>query len=360
MMLPPNARPKGKVKYGGVFRYNESEFLKSIYPLNVTEVTGHRITTQIYEGLVRFNQQDLTIEPCLAKNWEVSNNATRYTFHLRSGVKFHNDSCFENGKGRVMTARDFVYCFNLLCTPDPKNQGFTFFRDVIAGAEELYAAREKKLDEKAFLEKWGVKAIDDTTLQITLRKPTVDLLQRLALPFAAVFPKEAVEKYKGDILYHAVGTGPFVLKALKQDEAVILTRNEEYWDKDEYGNQLPYLDGIKVSFMKEEKNEMLAFKRGDLEMKYRLPFDMTDEILDENKQLKGDYKKFQLQVVPELSTQFYGFLVPDTLMSNKYVRLAFNYAIDRKAIADYTAKARVRLAPTDLCHWVCRGMTIHW
>ncbi|MBL7777645.1 MAG: ABC transporter substrate-binding protein [Chitinophagales bacterium] len=329
---------KGGVKYGGVFRYNESEFLKSIYPLGVTEVTGHRITNQVYEGLVRFNQKDLTIEPCLAKSWEVSEDATQYTFRLHSGVKFHNDPCFEGGKGRLMTAQDFVYSLNQLCTPDPKNQGFTFFRDVIAGAEELYTAREKKQDDKLLLEKWGVKALDDTTLQITLRKPTVDLLQRLALPFAAVFPKEAVEKYKGEILYHAVGTGPFVLKALKQDEAIILARNEEYWDKDEFGNQLPYLDGIKVSFMKEEKNEMLAFKKGDLELKYRLPFDMIDEIIDENKQLKGEYKKFQLQVAPELSTQFYGFLVPDKLMSNKNVRLAFNYAIDRKAIADYTAK----------------------
>ncbi|MCS6935188.1 MAG: ABC transporter substrate-binding protein [Chitinophagales bacterium] len=333
------SRPaKGNVKYGGIFRYNESEFLKSIYPLSVTEVTGHRVAAQIYEGLVRFNPKDLTVEPCLATSWDVNNNATVYTFKLRQGVRFHDDPCFEGGKGRAVTAADFVYVFNMVCTPDPKNHGFTFFRDVIAGAEELYLARQRKENEQNILQKFGVKALNDTVLQITLRQPTTDLLQRLALPFASVFPKEAVDKYGSDILYHAVGTGPFMLKALKQDDAVILTRNPHYWDVDEYGNQLPYLDGIKVSFMKEEKNEMLAFIRGDLEMKYRLPFDMIDEIVDDKNQLKEKYKQFQLQVTPELSTQFYGFLVPDKLMSNKYVRLAFNYAIDRKAIADYTAK----------------------
>ncbi len=327
---------KGGVKYGGTFRYNEVEYLKSIYPLSVTEVTGHRIITQIYEGLVRFNPKDLSVEPLLAKSWEVNTDATVYTFHLQRGVTFHDDPCFADGKGRTVNAQDFVYCFDLLCTPDPKNQGFSFFRDVIKGANETYIAREKNKGDKSI--ELGVKALDDSTLQIILTKPTTDLLSRLALPFVSVFPKEAVEKYKGDILFHTVGTGPFQLKALKQDEAVILTRNEKYWGKDEFGNQLPYLDGVKVSFIKEDKTEMLELVKGNLEMKYRLPFSMIDEILDNNKQLKGDYKKFVLQSIPEFSNQFYGFLIPDKVTGNKNVRLAFNYAIDRQKIADYTAK----------------------
>lgn len=329
---------KGGVKYGGVFRYNETEFVKSLYPLGVTEVTGHRITNQLYEGLVSFNQKDLTIDPCIAHRWVVDSSATVYTFYLRPNVYFHDDACFPGGKGRLVTASDFVYCFDKLLTPDPKNQGHTFFRDVLKGGAALYTAREKNQHDADELAGFGVKALNDTTLQLTLEKPTVDLLNRLALPFAAVFPREAVEKYKNEILYHAVGTGPFMLKALKQDEAIILSRNNNYWGKDEWGNQLPYLDGIKVSFIKEEKNEMLEFKQANLEMKYRLPFDMIDEIIDENKQLKGEYKKFVLQIAPEYAVQFYGFLVPDKVFSNNNVRLAFNYAIDRAKIADYTAK----------------------
>ncbi len=329
---------KGGVKYGGVFRYNEVEYLKTLYPQGVTEVTGHRITNQIYEGLVYFNQKDLTVEPLLAKSWDVDSSATVYTFHLRTGVVFHDDACFPDGKGRVMTAKDFAYCFNLLCTPDAKNQGFSFYRDIIKGAAALYSAREKKQPDANETAELGVKALDDSTFQITLVKPYADFLNRLGLPFATVFPREAIEKYKGEILYHTVGTGPFVLKALKADEAVVMARNEKYWGKDEFDNQLPYLDGIKISFIKEDKTEMLELAKGNLEMKYRLPFSMIDQILDEQKNLKGEYKKFQLQITPEYATQFYGFLIPDKIFKDKNVRLAFNHALDRVKIADYTAK----------------------
>jgi peptide/nickel transport system substrate-binding protein len=329
---------KGGIKTGGVFRYNENEYFKSLYPLGVTEVVGHRVVAQVYEGLTRFNPKDLTIEPSLAESWEVDNTATAYTFKLRRGVFFHDDVCFPEGKGREVKASDFVYCFDKLCTPDAKNNGFTFFRDVIKGAATLFAAREKKQHDADEFGSLGVKAVDDYTLQITLARPTADFLERLALPFVSVFPREAVDHYKGEILYHAIGTGPFMVKALKQDEAIILARNQKYWGTDEFGNKLPYLDGVKISFIKEDKTEMLEFQKGNLDMKYRLPFDMIDDILDENKELKGEYKKFQFQAIPEFATQFYGFQTKDKVFSDKNVRLAFNYAIDRKAIADYTAK----------------------
>lgn len=329
---------KGGIKYGGMFRYNETEFLKTLYPLSITEVVGHRIVTQIYEGLVGFNPKDLTIDPMLAESWNVNADASVYTFKIRQGVYFHDDKCFKDGKGRLVTANDFVYCFDLLCTPSSKNNGFAFFRDIVKGATALYTARQNKQDETAARAAWGVKALNDSTLEVTLEKPFADFLNRLALPFMSAFPKEAVDYYKGDILYHTVGTGPFYLKALKTDEAVILSRNEKYWGKDEFGNQLPYLDAVKVSFIKEDKTDLLEFQKANLDMKYRIPFDMADEILDANHQLKGDFKKYVLQVRPELSTQFYGFLFVDKVFSNKNVRLAFNYAVDRANIADYTAK----------------------
>lgn len=327
---------KGGVKYGGVFRYNETEFLKSLYPLGITEVVSHRIVSQVYEGLVMFNTKDLTVEPQLAESWTVDSSATVYTFKLRKGVKFHNDDCFTGGKGREVTAQDFVYCLNLLCTQDAKNNGFTFYRDIIKGAADHFEATKAKAADVAPVA--GIRAVDEHTLEITLVKPYADFLERMALPFASVFPKEAVDKYKGDILYHTVGTGPFMLKNLKQDDAVILARNEAYWGVDEHGNQLPYLDGIKVSFIKEDKTDMNEFKKGNLEVKYRLPFDMIDEILDANKQPKGEYAKFQFQNIPEFATQFYGFQLKDEIFKSKDLRLAFNYAIDRASIVDFTAK----------------------
>lgn len=326
---------KGGVKYGGIFRYNETEYLKNLFPLGITEVVSHRIVTQVYEGLVGFDQNDMTVKPVLAENWTVDSTATQYTFKVRKGVMFHDNACFKDGKGRELNAQDVVYCLNMLCKPDPKNQGYSYFQDIIKGAAAYHKAWEDGQKPEAVE---GVEAPDANTVRITLNKPYADFLTRLALPFTAVYPREAYEYYKGDLLTRTVGTGPFVLKALKQDETVLLTRNPNYWGKDEFGNQLPYLDGIKISFIKEDKSEMMEFRKGNLDMKYRLPFDMVDEILDANQQLKGEYKKFQLQIKPEFATQFYGFLIPDKVFANKNVRLAFNYAIDRASIADYTAK----------------------
>ena len=72
--------------------------------------------SQVYQGLVSFDPRDLSIIPCLAERWEVDSSATRYTFHLRPGVRFHDDPAFPDGKGRELTADDVVHCFTAICT----------------------------------------------------------------------------------------------------------------------------------------------------------------------------------------------------------------------------------------------------
>ena len=78
---------------------------------------------------------------------------------------------------------------------------------------------------------------------------------------------------------HCVGTGPFKIKTIVPDESVVLDKNTAYWGVDASGNKLPYLDGVKVSFIKEEKVEMLEFKQGNLSYKYRLPLE-SETILE--------------------------------------------------------------------------------
>lgn len=325
----------GNVKYGGVIRYNETEFFKSLFPHNITEVVGHRITNQIYEGLVRLNPADLTPEPCLASSWEVSEDALSYTFHLRSDLRFHDDECFQGGKGRIVKASDFLWCLQRVCEPSASNQGYSFFKNIIAGAKEHYEAIEAGKEAPPVS---GLSSPNDSTIIIRLQQPSADLLYRLALPFMAVFPKEAWDKYGEKMASHTVGTGPFVLRKVLPDEAVVLSRNENYWGMDANGNRLPYLDGIKVSFLREEKTEMLEFRQGNLDLKYRLPFDQITEILDAQGNLKGEYQKFQLQTIQELALQYYGFLLPDPVFRDKRVRQAFNMAIDRKKLVDFTVK----------------------
>ncbi len=328
---------KGDVYYGGTFRYNEEEYFKTLYPLNITEVTAHRLCDQIYEGLVTFDVNTLAVIPCLATQWEIDPKGTKYTFHLRKDVFFHDDPCFTNGKGRALKATDIKFCFDRLCFHNPAdNQGFWIFKDIVKGASNYDSLTSKGIIPEEGVS--GVKVIDDYTVEIELEKPYAVFLARLGLVFAKIYPSEAVQKYGGELRNHTVGTGPFYIKINRENQVTFLSRNPNYWGRDSFGNQLPYLDAIKISYIKEKKNELLEFKKGNSDLVYRFPLEMIDEIIDYKRNLKPAYKDFQLQFTPSISLQYYGFQHQGKIFNNINVRKAFCYAIDRQKLCDFTLK----------------------
>jgi oligopeptide transport system substrate-binding protein len=325
----------GGVYYGGVFRMNELEDFKSLYPLAITEVVSHRIANQVYEGLVKLDQNDLTIVPGIAYKWEHNDDLTKWTFHLRNNAKFHNDPCFADGKGRAVKAADVKFCLDKLCEESEENSAFEItFKDRVKGATEYYnASREKKLLPGGVE---GIKAIDDSTLAIDLNFPFAGFLNILSTPGGYVYPKEAFDKYGKGMREKCVGTGPFQVKNIKRGDVVILEKNKEYWNVDEFGNRLPYMDMVKFTFIKEKKSEMLDFKRGNLEMIFRLPIEMIPEIMGDLEHAKDRKVDFEIQSVPALSIYYNGMLCTGGVFEKKEVRLAFNYAIDRQKLVDYT------------------------
>lgn len=326
---------KGGIFYGGIFRINELEDFRNLYPLNVTEVVSTRITSQIYEGLVKPNAADLTIQPCLAEKWTKNDDASQWTFTIRKGVFFHDDECFEGGKGRELNAHDVKWCFDKLCTSSPENQQFAnSFKGRVVGADEYF---QSTIDGKPLAGGVsGVKVVDDNTIQINLKHPFAGFLNILITPGTWIYPHEAFEKYGADMRVKCVGTGAFKMKTVKEGDAVILDKNPNYWRKDEYGNQLPYLDGIKISFLKEKRSELLEFKSGNLDLMYQLPTEMIPDILGELDNAKKGNKPFEMQVIPAMSVYYYGFQHQSNIFDKKEVRLAFNYAIDREKIVTYT------------------------
>ena len=322
---------------GGVLRLNEVEDFRNLYPLDVTEEVSQHISTQIYEGLVRLSQKDLTIIPALAESWTKNEDATVWTFKIRKGVKFHNNECFEGGEGREISAKDFKWCFDNLCTASPHNQWFEgTFKDRVKGANDYYQSTKDKKPLAGGVS--GIKVIDDYTLEITINSPLPGFTDILVICGCYLFPKEAVDKYGEDgMRTKAVGTGAFMLKTVKEGEAVILERNPDYWDKDADGNQLPYLDAVRFSFIKEKKQEMLEFKKGNLDMLYRIPTENISDILTDLDKAKEN-RPFELQTCPAISLFYYGFLHPIKPFNDKRVCLAFNHAIDRQKIVDYTLK----------------------
>lgn len=324
---------KGNVEYGGVFKVNEFEDFKSLYPLSIVDAPSYRIATQIYEGPLKFDPATLNTVPGLAEEVTANEDATVFTLKVRKGVKFHDDECFPEGKGREVTAKDFKYCLDRLCEFDGNNQLYYLFEKRVKGAQAYFKSSEAKKPLKGGVE--GIKVIDDYTIEIHLNYSFSGFTKLLAHTACFIYPQEAVKKYGDDMRTKCVGTGPFRVKVIKEGY-VILTRNDNYWQKDEFGNQLPYLNGVKITFIKEKKTELMEFRKRSLDMVWKLPVDEIPNILTNFDQAKnGGNIDFELQSVNSLSIQYYTFLNQSEIFKDKRVRQAFNYAIDRAKICEF-------------------------
>ncbi len=324
---------KGGVYTGGVMRLNEVEAFKSLNPISVNEVVSFHIGSQLFEGLVKFDQSDLSVKPAIASHYELNENQTEWTFHIRQGVMFQADACFADGKGRVLNANDVKYCLDKLCTSDANNAQYDVtIKDRVVGANEAFES--SKAGKNIGVS--GVKVINDSTLVITLKQPFAGFLNILAMPGCWIYPKEAVDKYGQDFRIHPVGAGPFQLETLKEGEVLIMKKNPNYYGVDKDGNKLPYLDGVKYTFIREKKAEILEFKSGNLDMVYRLPVEIFHEIMGDLENAKDRKVDFQILNSAAFNTNYLGFNCNSPVFAKKEVRLAFNYAIDRHKIADFT------------------------
>lgn len=317
-------------QYGGTLRYNETDKLQTLNPIQITDAISNHVATQIYEGLVKFDPRTMEVIPCIAESWTVDEAGTTYTFKLRNDVVFHDDACFADGKGRAVTAKDVQYSFERLCMDNGKNENFTStFSHRVTGADEYFAlgtaAKPGGLS--------GVTVIDDHNLKITLVAPSNSFLYILANSAASIVPHEAVEKY-GDAMH--VGTGPFLFSSLAADTTqLILVRNNNYYGKDSLGNQLPFMDTIKISYIDNKVAELDLFQEGKLDFVWGLNADAVKTFVPQVIQdFTAKPPKYVLYHSSELVTQMYEFNTTRPPFNDVRVRQAFCYAVDRKYIVD--------------------------
>lgn len=329
---------------GNVFYYNEQDGLTTLDPARIGARASGWIGAQIFSGLVTLDTA-LRPAPQLAKSWSVSDDGLRWTFHLRGDARFTDDPCFPNGKGRTVTAQDVRYSFERVCSPESKSTGAWVFRDKVKGAAAFIDAEPGKRPEHIE----GFRVVNDSTLEIELNQPFAPFLTLLSIPYAYVVPREAVEKYGEDFFRHPVGSGPFKLKEWNTDLLLTLERNPNYFERDPEGKQLPYLDGVQISFIKDINTEFVEFEQGNLDMVASIAPTRVDVILSEDgMRLKEGYQQFRYFRVPALSTEYYGFQLDSAseggkaspMATNRYLRLALNYGIDREAIIKYVLKGQ--------------------
>lgn len=321
---------KGNKFYGGTLHINELTPVENLYPFYIYDNVSATIADQIYDGLIKFNPKNLAIIPAIASRWEIDSNGLLYTFHLKKGVFFQDDPCFQDGKGRRITADDFKYSFEALCTAGPDNvvYGVTF-RDNVIGANEYYEDSKKGKPMNGLR---GVKAINDSTLQIRLTKVNPLFLDMLAGCAGYVIPKEAVEKYGKN---SHVGAGPFVYSSGSDSSKVVLVRNPNYYKFDSLGNQLPFLDSVIISFIPNKQEEFKYFQQGKLDYIKGVPSSQVDRMVEQQiSDFQHKPPKYVLTRVPEMLTDYYAFNISKPPFNDVRVRKAFNYAINRNKLVN--------------------------
>jgi ABC-type transport system substrate-binding protein len=306
-----------------IFHYNEQSGIASIDPSFAKNQSIMWAVHQLYNTLVEVDS-GLHITPSLASRWHISDDKTTYTFYLRNDVYFHDDPCFPGGKGRKMTAGDVVYSLQRIVDKNTASPGAWIFNGRVDSAT-------------------GFQALDDTTFQLKLIRPFNPILGILSMQYCSVVPREAVEKYGSDFRRRAVGTGPFQYVAWEEGQALILKKNPNYFERDEKGTRLPYLDGVKVSFYDSKATEFLLFRQGKLEFINDIDASFKDEVLTKKGTLRKEWEgKVQLHTHPYLNIEYLGIMVDDNNPLVKAsptrlrkVRQAINYGFDREKLVLY-------------------------
>ena len=299
-----------------VFRYNESAGISSLDPAFARSQSNIWAVNQLFSGLVQMDNQ-LHIQPAIARSWQIEDSGKTYIFKLRGDISFHSDACFGADSSRLLVASDFVYSFKRLTSSALASPGAWVFKNVDS-----------------------FKASNDSTLEIRLKQAFSPFLGILSMKYCSVVPFEAIDFYGKDFSRKPLGTGPFHFKLWLENEKLVLRRNPNYFEKDEEGEPLPYLEAIAISFIPDKQSAFLEFLKGKNDLISGLDLSYKDELLspegDLNPKYAGDFKLYRQAY---LNTEYLAFFVDSAKGRGPWqdvrIRQAINYGFDRVKMMRY-------------------------
>lgn len=325
LLLVVSCNHKNDNQDKAIFKYNESVGIQSLDPAYASGQAALWPCNMLYNGLVDLDE-NLQVIPMIAKSWSISEDGKQYTFLLRDDVFFHQNGQFDFQSPRKVTAQDFVYSLNRILDPEVASPGAWIFAQV---------ARDAK-------GKPSFTAVNDSVFEIQLKTPFPPFLSILAMKYCSVVPKEVVEHYGKEFRKHPVGTGPFQFQMWEEGIKLVLRKNPLYFEKDEKGNQLPYLDGVAISFIIDKQAMFMEFMKGNLDFMSGIDPCYKDALLTKEGKLNPKYQdQITLQTGPYLNTEYLGFLLLDKNNDKnnplliKEVRQAINYGFDREKMIRY-------------------------
>lgn len=248
---PPSDDPSGGTLQAGWF----TGAIEEMDPPYISVGQYFQLSSNVFSGLTVL-EPDLTVRGDLAKDWTVEDDGATFTFQLREDVTFHN--------GEEFTAEDVRYTINRTIE------------------EETPAAG--KLSTLQPVDEGGVEVVDDHEVTLRFEEPNaVALIYLTRGPgrAATIVNQEAIEEMGSDqYSVTPVGTGPFEVVEHEVGSGVTLEAYDDYFETDENGNQLPYLDGIEIQTIPEPASLVNALRSGDIDFANILPLQNLTEIED--------------------------------------------------------------------------------
>lgn len=297
-----------------VLRLGNGAEPQDLDPQAVTGEPEHKILMALFEGLLSADPKDLHPIPGQAESWEISEDGRIYTFHLRAGLKWSN--------GDPITTADFIQSYQRMISPAFAAENAYLIYNFVQGAEAYYKGELKDFS------KVGFKALDDRTLQVTLKNPTPFLLNLIACHQSwFIVPTKVIEK-SGSLFQRGspwtkaenlVSNGPFMIKEWLPNQKITVVRNPNYWDAAKVK-----LDAIEFYATEDSNNEERMFRTGQLDITHDMPISKIDVYR----------KKYPeaLQTGPFLCVYYYRFNVTRPPFNDKRVRKALALAVNRESI----------------------------
>jgi peptide/nickel transport system substrate-binding protein len=295
LALPPGGCKRALPPAAAI--YSRGADSKSLDPQAVDDGESAHVIENIFDGLVTFALGSTEIVPALAERWETSPDGLEWTFHLRSGVKFHDGTPFD-AEAVVFTFRRFLDEKGPLLPPEVPYR--SYFADAIV----------------------AVEAKDPSTVLFRLKEAYAPFLPNLCMFSAGIVSPAAVKASGGaEFGKHPVGTGPFRFQEWNVGEKKItLLRNESWW----HGR--PALDRVVFTTIPDNNARLSALRSGSC--------NWMDGLNPEDLEACRRDARLKVWTAPAPNVGYLAMNVLRKPFDDVRVRRAVSLAIDRKKLVE--------------------------
>lgn len=299
----------GEGESGGSTRdtlvYYDSNEIRTLVQWAASDTQSFTILNNAFEGLFRLDANHEP-QPALAESYTVSDDGLVYTFTLREGLQWSN--------GTALTANDFVFAWLKQMSADATN-GYNFIMtDYIVNGLE-YGEGTATADQV------GVKALDDRTLEVTIKNPTPYFLYLTTLsmyfPLNEEYVTEQGDNY-GITADNMIYCGPYVITSYDPAVGTSMAKNETYWDAASVS-----IPKVEVKIIKDQSSALNTYLAGDL-----------DKVNLSSADVPTYESNPEFHTVTEFRSTYLQFNLDDPAMANLNIRKSLGYAIDRSILAD--------------------------